>query len=463
VVALEQHDIMTVESRLPRLRQTHNATADDRHSGSFRHDNSSCEMVKPVDMSRSTDDEAVIQTLGEFRKLHTSFTFCWIEPSLWLLYLSTPTLVVIVFVSSIVLHRRWESTMNRTSRSGFTLIELLVVIAIIAILIGLLLPAVQKVREAAARMSCTSNLHNIGLAMHNFEGAYGAFPMAGEAEEGSHWTAYILPYIEQDNIYKALSFGSNDYATATPLANAQITSTNPIERNIAACETVIKTYRCPSTNAPLQAIDASCYSPPWYVGKRVPCNYLGCASGLAQNDFKPTWGWGAWPGVAGAKHLSELDGIMTVRPRGASGVANRLANGGMAHTKIGAITDGLSNTIIVGEAEPVVTNATTQENGNGGRKDHWYIGGDDMDNWEGTDWSELCGSTGVPMNYRLTSASPTQAELGAWEVSFGSRHTGGANMLFADGSVRFIRDSISPTTWSALGTKSGNEVIPNDY
>ena len=99
-------------------------------------------------------------------------------------------------------------------KKGFTLIELLVVIAIIAILIGLLLPAVQKVREAAARMSCQNNLKQQGLAVHNFASANGdKIPMLGEAKEGGHWTAFILPYIEQENMFKALTFGSTDFAT----------------------------------------------------------------------------------------------------------------------------------------------------------------------------------------------------------------------------------------------------------
>jgi hypothetical protein len=85
--------------------------------------------------------------------------------------------------------------------------------------------------------------------------------MLGEAEEGGHWTAFILPYMEQDNIYKALTFGSNDFARDTP-TTPLITSTNVIDRNIAACGTMIKTYRCPSTTSPEILLDASCYSPP---------------------------------------------------------------------------------------------------------------------------------------------------------------------------------------------------------
>jgi prepilin-type processing-associated H-X9-DG protein len=339
------------------------------------------------------------------------------------------------------------------------------VIAIIAILIGLLLPAVQKVREAAARMSCTNNLKQIGLGIHNFAGVHNdSFPMLGEAEEGGHWTAFILPYIEQDNIFKALSFGSNDFARATA-TTPSITSANNIDRNIAACGTLIKTYRCPSTTNPERVLDASCYAPPWFA-HRVPANYLGVVTGVQPNDFKPTWGWGSWPGVTGAKHVSELDGIFTVRPRG-TGTANRVANGGMGSPiKLTSVTDGLSNTIMVGEAEGDYTDLAAQqqqENGNAGRKDHWAIGGDDYDNWEGTDWSEMGGSTAVAINIVKPDPNcgkgPQSAACAAWEVGFGSRHSGGANFAMGDGSVRFIRQSISVTTFGQMGTRAGGEVI----
>src|SRR5262245_25988608 len=163
-----------------------------------------------------------------------------------------------------------DDIMAQARRSGFTLIELLVVIAIIAVLIGLLLPAVQKVREAANRMSCTNNLKQIGLALHNIHSTEGKFP-PGSLDNGAVWSAWLTPYLEQDALNKAMWLlpenghrddtivgapGSNgDWASPNPgFANARIDvpgndggAVGPAtERNIAACETLVKMLRCPS-------------------------------------------------------------------------------------------------------------------------------------------------------------------------------------------------------------------------
>ena len=352
-------------------------------------------------------------------------------------------------------------------RNAFTLVELLVVIAIIGILVGLLLPAVQAAREAARRMQCSNNLKQLGLATHNFASAFKEqLPMLGEAQEGGHWSAFILPYIEQANLYQRLSFDTVNWSAPIAIENATLESDNPVLRQIAATETLLPFMRCPSSPAPEHVFDASCYSPPWFTARRSPANYLGVVTGIQPNDWKPGWGWGrpnrgTWGSGQVTKHHSELDGMIVTREPERC----RISQGGMGGAcKFGGVTDGLSNTFMYGEAEPdpdLVSTSIYQENPNTGRKDHWAIGGDDFDNWEGTDWSEQGGSTAVPINYPkpTTRFSDLSPEWAAYEVSFGSKHTGGAQFAVGDGAVRFISQNIDAAILSALGTVANGESV----
>jgi len=352
--------------------------------------------------------------------------------------------------------------MTRNNRKGFTLIELLVVIAIIAVLIGLLLPAVQKVREAANRMTCTNNLKQLGLAFHNIVGTEGKLPPAC-LDNGAVWSAWITPYLEQTALKDAMWLvpenghnddgtpgqpGSNgDWAAPNPgFANASLTIPGSVggawgpatERCVAACEVVIKGFRCPSHPIP-EHVNGPSYED-WIVQKRVPISYAVCGSGVRTKLNVPD-------------DINDLDGSFQAEYYKRVGRRLRIAD----------ITDGLSNTIFVGEERYTLKSAYDVSEldlpGVARRKAVWQFGSDSIDCQ--MSYNEAAGSTGVKMNYPERKVGDTDQE--AYIVSFGSYHTSGANFLMGDGSVRFIIDSISPTTYSALGTRMGGEVTGNDF
>ncbi len=351
---------------------------------------------------------------------------------------------------------------------GFTLVELLVVIAIIGVLVGLLLPAVQAAREAARRMSCQNNTKQLMLAVSNFESAMKGFPMAVEFEVGTSWHSLILPYMEQQNLYNILTFqedgeGNYQWAFGVPGITGEAALSNRAYnrwfKNIYVCEQKIPMFRCPSSTFPESVADTS--GDNWIVQRRAATNYLGCVSGIITSDRRRQTATAPWGGSGATEIIHDLDGIF-VNKMAHQRIKYNGKSYGLVGIKMAAITDGTSNTIAIGEAEGdlrmVPEMGVVRENNqpNMGRKDHWAFGGDDVDTNNQGDMSEHVGSTAVRMNSR--SVPPGTPEFAAYEFSFGSRHVGGANFGYADGSVRYLSEQIEPVVFSAFGTRNQGEV-----
>jgi prepilin-type N-terminal cleavage/methylation domain-containing protein/prepilin-type processing-associated H-X9-DG protein len=353
---------------------------------------------------------------------------------------------------------------NGRRAEGFTLVELLVVIAIIGVLVALLLPAVQAAREAARRSQCQNNLKQVALALNNYEGAHGQLPAGCLMEEGSAWSLYLLPFIEETNT-KNLSFvAENDlgnfqwgheggpYEDARRLPNKY--------RNVQVVETVVETFRCPSAGLPEHQLDVSADN--YYVMRRSPVSYIGVATGLWAKQFESgdTYFLTGIPNHPKNEYFEGADGVLFAVPYQKDGTHRKKS------VSLKMIEDGTSNTVMVGEA--LHDRITQEDKGSiaesaaGNRKDHWWGGSDDVDTTPGSDMSEFLGSTAVPINLQKTPEVNQQIcagdgdsnECQALQLSFGSEHSGMCLMAFVDGHVEPIREDVDPQTWSDYGTRA---------
>ena len=299
----------------------------------------------------------------------------------------------------------------RRSRSGFTLVELLVVIAIIAILIGLLVPAVQKVRDAAARVQCQNNLKQIGLACQSYHDSKKVFPPGYAASAaypdtapGWGWGAFILPYIEQGPLHSQIDFSQ-------PLQNS------------AAIQAIVPLYICPSDRVPLTPF-------------AVTDGALVTICLAAPSSYAATVGDDA----------SECDA-----PTG-NGIFYR-----NSRTRIAEITDGTSNTVMIGDRAWSQTQGIWAGAPSGG-----IVQAGPENPWK----SATAGAPVFVLVHNNWINITTDADGGLDD--FSSNHTGGVNLLFADGSVHFLRsitvDGAERRAFWALGTRAGGEVIQGlDY
>ena len=316
----------------------------------------------------------------------------------------------------------------RCARQAFTLIELLVVIAIIGILIALLLPAVQKIREAASRMQCSNNLHQISLALHNYHDANHSLPPAFVARFQISWHVLLLPYLEQDNQFRAMDTTTpGDYST-TPNRN------NPhgLRR--------IGIYLCPSSPVDQMQLSApNNINPP----DLVPANTGQAPYTVHYYGLTGPRGTNPATGAPYPQSRCTHDGT----PMATSGMfqPDQFADGKIGRITLTDVTDGTSNTIMLAEM--------SWESPFGTRFRTWLRGGE----------AGGCYCVGA-RNATNAINSGSKANLIAQfnEVPMGSMHPGGANFALGDASVRFLQESISITTYRALASRNGGEVV-GDY
>ncbi len=312
---------------------------------------------------------------------------------------------------------------SHSSRRGFTLVELLVVIAIIGILVGLLLPAVQAAREAARRMQCSNNSKQIGLALHNYHDAFkmlpagcGGLPNAAGTFNGHGWTwhAGILPYLEQAPLYESIQ-GLDGMGHENGSQSAG--------KPLIVKATTLSGFWCPSQPDVRSGPQKNGYQPSNYngnMGTRIGNGNDNCiCTGIATLNDMRTKDWGCMNG----------DGIFYVASR----------------TRFGDVSDGLSNTIFVSEV-PDSGGAALGQFGAGCDRRLIFSNGADANPPEELTEFLIGAETNDPIN-------------GGAEEAAGSFHTGGAHFTFGDGSVHFLSENIDMTTYRALSTRFGGEVV----
>jgi len=314
-------------------------------------------------------------------------------------------------------------------RLAFTLIELLVVIAIIAVLIGLLVPAVQKVREAANRTQCQNNLKQIGLAIQNYHGAHNAFPPGTNNHCFASWAVYILPYLEQQSMYDRLDLNTRFYDVTNP-------APGPLPNVDALKDFAPSVYTCPSSPLPKLICPEDLNSINW--GKRILAGNYVAIMGACNGPNSATE-----PG-------SGLTSSRVVDRRPAASIQYNqggiLATNGvifhMSKTRVADILDGTSNTMLVGEQSDWGVDPGIDPSGTV-RKPHDIRQTFRAGLWAG---SQLEGMSAVTVRYQINTKSRVNFSDGiaryGWNTPIQSAHSGGAFMVRCDGGVSFLTSAM---------------------
>ena len=342
--------------------------------------------------------------------------------------------------------------LSKQRRGGFTLIELLVVIAIIAVLIALLLPAVQAAREAARRSQCTNNLKQVGLAMHNYESSNSCFPPGMKGCCWGTWEIFVLSFVEQQSMFNAWNANGNNViggSSDTPFRYAGVANITVTGSHIAA-------YQCPSDGNNMGTTSIST------LGIHVTSHNLAVNYGNIDQEQGSTVGGAFVPYVVdNGVQYNFLGAPFNDAGSPNADIAAGTSNAGTAYSaiKFASITDGLSNTMMVSEVKIPVSGTNNDLRGFG-----WWAYGSGFSGYRTPntltpDTTRNASYCNYP--YATNPPCTTRSDLLVFTAAR-SYHPGGVNVGFCDGSVRFVKNTVNPVTYSALLTTKGGEVISSD-